>query len=409
MIYIVRTSNQLATSKTVRCSNGQATSAKLPQLILFLLAATTGMYLTQLTISPVYFGFISAVTLFLFYQVSALPRKFSVKSVAPAALLMLVAVSISLWSFLVNDSQPRVLFNLAIGPCLFFILLMISAELTASQLNKAAVISWYSTIVLSFLDTGFRFINPDFTQDTDENRFYGFKYNSIMYEDSNPLGLQLALTFGFMLAARRLSLTFNWYQIALTAILTVLTLSRASIIATLTATFLWLILTSRGYFRVILGVAAAGLCGAVFFGFILGNSSYLSRLHIAGRVAEYLSNAPLMMLLFGVGPGNAADLIGIGGHNIAGTYLFETGIFYSVVVVFVLALFVRRAPEALLIVSVFIINGVVLTSYAVPYLYFYLAIIYTLKRKSHLGLLRVPHKPWKHVVSKQGDASPQVT
>src|SRR5262249_9452609 len=137
--------------------------------------------------------------------------------------------------------------------------------------------------------------------DSEDFTFYGFKFNSLMYQDSNFVGLQLVVQFAFLLglARHRVRIPRTWY--VWTFLLIVLTLSRASMLtaAGLVAIDLYRRFARSVVLKFLLMVASAGAVAFAFY-LVQNDISFGTKFDILKRFAHYLSGAHLSDLLFGV-------------------------------------------------------------------------------------------------------------
>jgi hypothetical protein len=237
-----------------------------------------------------------------------------------------------------------------------------------------------SIIVLTLIDTIYRFINISI----EKNDFYKFKENSLLFEDSNFVGIMILSALFFCVYLNIYKSQNCKIRILILTILCLLTFSRAAIIAAGVCLYIYLLInfkTLKSFYKalfMIISIIILIKVPSFIIGNILGDASFNSKFYIIERVSMFLSkDASVTQILFGVGVGNAYKVLGIGAHNIIFAYLIETGIIglsmYFITLIMIIYSTKRKA--AIVIVPLFI-AGLSLSSLAMPFMYVPCAIIY---------------------------------
>lgn len=169
-------------------------------------------------------------------------------------------------------------------------------------------------------------INEAMLANADESLlFYQYKFNSIMFFDSNFVGLSL-ISFIAFIDIVYTNTKLKFFLVSLAVVLLILTLSRAAYIA---IAFYF----PLKYFRLKIKIAAVVfilIIGLYFFNGILSDGSFLSKLKILDYFFDYLRSVDLLAFLFGSGIGSSLDVLGIGSHNLFVLMIVEYGFVFFV-------------------------------------------------------------------------------
>jgi hypothetical protein len=350
-------------------------------------AVFSGAYLTRLGFSPIYplmgLGFL-LLTLTIAAGRVRLPLAFWGATAFTVLVLLL---------FSVHQTEQGSLFqnalNFTLGPVGFLLISTAGRRLSKDGLEKVARHLVYFTIILTAIECVYRLTHPDysFLEDAEERQidvadiaFYAYKFSSLMYLDSNFVGLQVAIVFAFALALIRFDIRFSRSVYITLFLITCATLSRASVIAFLAAVGFYIYPRLSFTFRAI-GLVMGFIGIQVVFLLVQTDGSFATKIALLQQLSEYLSTVSTSNLLLGVGAGRAIDYLGMGAHNLAVVYTVEAGLLLSALVaVFWLYVF-KSAKGAGLIIAVWLINGFSLTSFAMPYMYCAAAILWCLDRR----------------------------
>lgn len=332
----------------------------------------SSFFLSQLIFSPIYI--LSAIGL-IFYLIYLLHRPyFLFDTISIYVFLILIINCVSQFYF---KSQ----FNVIAG-FIFSLFLLIIVQNTFRNLNINQIINlskkmFICSTVIFALDTIYRFTAPaPLFIHNDDFWFYKYKTNSIMYGDSNFVGLNILILLSFY---HYLKKYYNYKQKPIYYILLcllILTFSRASIIS---YGLLIIFLNVGKRFKYIVVLLSLAILWRIFS----SDGSFISKLFIIDVFYSYYSNASYSEKLLGVGFGNSINVIGIGAHNLIVGYLLETGfITFLLLLLLWYSLTLKSSYRFLYLLIPFLINGFSLTTGNVPYFYALSAVILVLERKN---------------------------
>ena len=192
--------------------------------------------------------------------------------------------------------------------------------------------SWVALILLG-ADSIYRLTNPAFGPDfnyiaSKENlAFYLYKYNSLMFLDSNTTGLIAMVMFFLEVNLLKLGYPRNKFLLVGFAILIVLSLSRTAIIASL---FSIVALNLKKPILLIISGFIFYVFFQVLFGdftaSISGNNSLITKASLLDALSVYLTNASFTDIIFGVGFENSLDRIGDYTHLLYLSYFVSLGL-----------------------------------------------------------------------------------
>lgn len=342
-----------------------------------LLLLGNGIYLTKLVpFSPIYF--LATVAFALLGAGFLLGERFKVRRWS----LMGLPVVIAAYLVVTNLGNPENI-NIVVGVVLSTF--MLPAILVAGEhVSKVALVrtfDWAFWIVLTlfFIDTAARYSNPNSFYFSNGQAFYAFKFNGIMYMDSNFVGAQIALLFGLVmyLYDRFGDRRFMVY-LALLTVLVFATLSRASI----AAVGLLILVQLRKRPVILVLVLLTITCWVALDGYktVLSDESFQSKLGILDSIHLFLTNSDFLKVLFGFGLGNEAES-GTLMHNMFVVSLIETGLVGLFLLIALWFSVFRYEFRTWHLFLPFAVNGLSLMPHSVPYLYAGLALVILLEQK----------------------------
>ena len=202
----------------------------------YLLAAGCGFYLTQVvSVSPIYV--LVGLSMILATASAIEARSAVTRPLVPWALLGVLVLQFGTYLFHVSP------LNSGLGYLLNFVALALAGivfcQISTAQLWWCRGILVWTTIVLGSAEAVVRFVFP--FQDLSAalaqhvalgvDAFYAYKFNSIMYQDSNFVGMWLLVIFLFQLYSARLGQPIERVQSIMLFALLCLTVCRAAIFA----------------------------------------------------------------------------------------------------------------------------------------------------------------------------------
>lgn len=292
---------------------------------LFPLCCFCAYYLTRITnISPVYLIFLfSAVMIWFSNPAFAIPRVG-----VPAVTFFFYCLITQ--PFLNPDpsSLVGVLFSMVI---LIFMMATLGRADRTELIRYATGFIQFTTILLVVeciwrITHPLSIVNSSGIDITGEVLWiYPYKINSIMYQDSNFVALVILVVLFFCSYLQTITGKKYWFVKLILLVLLVLTFSRS---AWVSAIFTFLILRYFNTFtlKTFLGTLLLATGSVVFLIFFAKDESYLSKFRIVEAAINSFVNFPFYTILVGIGFGNTVDILFVGAHNIALTFLLESGV-----------------------------------------------------------------------------------
>jgi len=206
-----------------------------------------------------------------------------------------------------------------------------------------------------------------------------------MYQDSNFVGLFILSLFFFLLYIKQFTFKKYYLSFAMLTILLLTTISRASILTLFLFVILYFnrkIIYKYRIFIFIFLIILAFTLFPILLEYRTIDDSFSTKFGIFDKTIEYISNASVINLLFGVGFGNAVEVLNVGAHNFFVTYIVESG-FIGLVLIVILWTYIllKTKFKAGIVMLPFLFNGMSLASGAIPYLYAIFAVILILEKR----------------------------
>ncbi|CDG86473.1 O-antigen ligase family protein [Xenorhabdus bovienii] len=341
------------------------------------------LYFTQITqFSPIYLIFL-ILTLYIFLC-SVINRTFIIDKLSIAFLLTTILSLI-------------LLFNSPLNMVSNIIICLISPIITYKCFNnniisKKIIILIFLTLAFIFIFDGiWRLCNPNLeNKEALENLDLGYmiyKTNSIMYRDSNFLGVHILIilsSFLFIFKDKKLKKTIFYTIIFLFLLAIVLTFSRASFISSLICIYFY-IMTNNKNRKLFLLITTPVLIISIIPFFIQtyqNDISFNSKFHLIDLAISKISTSSLFDILLGYGLGNSINIIGIGAHNFLLTILLEMGlIFFILFLVYLIYLIKVFRSDFLYLVFPFIMSSLSLSGTSLPYFFSYITLCILIHNK----------------------------
>jgi len=360
-------------------------------LALFFIIPFSGFYITKLPLSPIYLFIMIGV--YLSTIIIFVSNKIKLSKEVFLAIALLFYFLIFQQIFSIPNISAYVNFS-------FSIVVFIVSYIILNKTNSNAIINIsekliFFSIPLLLCEAYYRITHPVFFVDfaamgREYLAFYYFKINSIMYQDSNFVGLFILSLFFFLLYLKQFTFKKYYISFSLLIILIFATISRASILSLVLFSFLYIFKQKIYKYKITI------LIFSILFSFLLFpillkyktiDDSFYSKFEIFYRTFEYILNANFVYLLFGVGFGNAVYVLDIGAHNFFVTYLVESGVIGLIlIVIFWSYILYKTKFKAGIVMFPFLFNSMSLTSGAIPYLYAMFAVILALEsRRNNIG------------------------
>lgn len=218
-----------------------------------------------------------------------------------------------------------------------------------------------SLIFFMILELITRLMNPDYS----EISFYKYK-DSVLYYDSNFTGIVLCVFLMFFVFLKKHKIydigSFSFFAYILFLLLTI---SRASIVAFFVS-YICVVLFGRyfKYFAVLIMVALSYFSFKMINIYLSGDSfvdidgSFNSKFYIISQAIDLYGDLPFLLKFFGIGLANFSKYAGIFAHNIVVTFIFELGIFGSLLFLgFFIYLYFKTKGAVLYILMPILVGG----------------------------------------------------
>jgi hypothetical protein len=294
-------------------------SLKISKNLLFgFLFLSSFFYTSQVMLSPIYFGFFTIITISIFY--------FFIADDITVDLNFIFGIFGLFYSLLifykVTDFGTYVNFVMCMFLLIFYSVLFKNTTLKGNRL-----ILFFTLLLLSLyiFECIYRLSNPILTEKMLANKdellfFYQYKFNSIMFIDSNFVALSLIsfiATVDVLFKENR----FKVYLFTTLLILLILTFSRAALISIV----IYFFLKNAGFRMKLIVLFFIGVCIFFIFPIIVNDGSYLSKIKILNYFYKYLMQIDFLTFLLGSGIGSSANVLGIGSHNLFVLLVVEFG------------------------------------------------------------------------------------
>jgi hypothetical protein len=333
-----------------------------------------GFYLTQVTMfSPVYPFFLVSFCYSIFYLSS---------KTKPSIDSSLLGVSFfSFFVFVLAFYSPvSLLVNYFISISSVFIVASLFKRKTINVVHLFFMFFIYSSLFC--VDGAWRITHPDLTNvDKLESLGVGFqiyKSNSLMYADSNFVGIQCVMFISAFLYIFK-NVTFVglrkvvfYFILATLIVATFLTFSRSAYLGVALTFLMYAFCRSRKAFVIFICFSPVLFVGVMYFmvDYFSTDISFGSKFHILDLAFEYLDKSTLLDFIFGVGLGNAESAIGMGAHNVFVSLFIEAGLAGLALFLFSNIIFFMKLGRYFFVVCFpFLFSSMSLGSTAIPYFY----------------------------------------
>lgn len=366
------------------------------------LAIGSGFYLTQITpLSPIYPALAFSLVLCALSGRAGCKFELERKHWPIAGISLLASAHFLLY---LAWAGP---FNSALGFYLNFVFLgvawLLLARAPQPRIEKIGLWLIDFTIALGAAECIVRWFFPfqeyssKFLDFVDESGsvFYLYKFNSIMYQDSNFVGMWLLVVAVLALGH------FGWNRartrIVLLSALLMLTVCRSAILFYSLHVSLLLgrqFIKSVALRRMLSTLVALGLL-VTFFLTVANDESFQSKFTILGLVsANYVGSLRPDVFVLGAGLSNSAELLdGIAAHNFLAEVLIDAGLIglsYTLFTMFYLARLSGRVGYT--VVLLFLLAGMSFAPLTTPYLFVILSMLAFMNMK--------PRHPTAHRAAK---------
>jgi hypothetical protein len=301
---------------------------------ILILALCISAYAVKLTdFSPIYFVYILVLPIS-FLVLLMYRRTFSITSDVFLVFLLLSYVLIFHFIHLNNGTAVNLIVSLLGYIYLRFARFTISLKQYSRIINAMVVFN----LVILGIDSLYRLLNPthpdvdkiELYADSQDKWFYLYKFNSLMFSDSNDTALVLIVLFFTVLLMPRQYFSLSKSKIYFVIIFLILfTFSRAAYFVTILGFLNYKMASFSRLNKLIIrsGLIISGIISiSIIYSLLLSDDSFAVRLDIISMIFDLQSKTSFSKLFIGVGPGQGEEALGIYTHIFYLTYILELGI-----------------------------------------------------------------------------------
>ncbi|MDD9027561.1 O37 family O-antigen polymerase, partial [Escherichia coli] len=353
----------------------------LQNIILFVLLAFSGVYVSSWLIKPSYVAVIISFFILTILTLRGVRYSFS----SSIFILIAICVFYTIFNqFALEGELPTIIFY----SCLILIPLLVSTFKSSTSKSNILLVSYIILIIYYSFETFIRITNPDYSHlpktgdDGITSTFYIYKINSIAFEDSNFISVILVVYYISLRSTALYSDIKVKYSLGLNIgllTLILLTFSRSAYIGVLIFECMVLFffkpdvnMKLRGLLVSII-LVGGGICAHFIIEKIASDPSFISKFYIVDLTVKYLSHASTLDILFGIGFGNAINVLGMGAHNIFIAIFIENGLIGTLLYLYILIMLSIRYKLTMLLIIPISIMGLSFSQIAMPYFYVVIA------------------------------------
>lgn len=357
-------------------------------LILLLIIPFSGYYINSISVSPVYI--ITSLGLFFFFAHIISGSAFKIDRLSLWAITLVLYFLLS--QALFSTPKLNVLLNVIFSIILFVIAHGLLARVSYYKVILISKCLVYVSLPLLIFESLFRILNPleekvRFYTELGNNdiMFYIYKFNSVMYQDSNFVAMFILPLLFFWIYLNSVLKKKGHFVSILLSILIIATISRAAILSMLLFFIFYnfrnLIYRKRKFifissllFIPLIYVYALSLAHI--------DGSFHSKFLIVSKTIDYLSSTNFINLLFGVGFGNASTVLNMGAHNIFVVNIVEAGLLGLILTIILwYKILLESKYKAGIVMFPYILAGLSFSSLAIPFVYIIFALILDIEKK----------------------------
>lgn len=315
--------------------------------IIYFMICFSGFFLVGLNkyFSPIYIIFILSVLLFfinILHRKKMCDKSFKILvfGILPILLILLFQnIYYGLKYGILNEISRHTMSLLYICILYFFI--------NKKSLDYKLLSEYFIkfNMFLLLIEAFYRFLMNIIYNDGLSFGIYSFKMHSLLYIDSNFVGLHILGLFMFITIFNKHFgiLKYNSLYLFLCIILLAFTFSRTVYIIFMLYLLIKYFNKYNKYkiFKIIFFISLI-LFIAILIHLISDDASFLTKLYILNEFINiFFYNTSLLTFLFGIGSGNSIDVINIGSHNLFGL-IIEMGFIWFVVYIYILYILIRK-------------------------------------------------------------------
>ena len=286
-------------------------------------------YLTQLTsFSPFYFAYAFALLLFILSFLQN-PHTHIYRMMLYLFILLIAAEINSFIGYMINphsDESYYMFLDLMFNQFLtVFLLLLLSNSKNILFVQKSVDAYYYVAVVFGFADFIYRVIHRGYGA-SGWKFFYNYKFNSIMFLDSNWTGFIYMIAFAFFIYLRSCNIfNISKRKCSILLLLVLLSFSRAALFCCFIVLFFDFYMRRQKSERLLI-LSIAGILFPVLFYcvflFFLQDGSFRTKLELLNGILYYIQHIDIIHLLFGNGIGSASNNLPLLGNINLGGHLY---------------------------------------------------------------------------------------
>ncbi|EHX2146157.1 hypothetical protein K3R08_004003 [Escherichia albertii] len=355
---------------------------RLQNIMSFVLLAFSGVYVSSWLIKPSYAAVIISFLILVILTLRGAKYSFS----SPIFILITICVAYTIINqFALEGELPTIVFF----SCLIIIPLLVSTFNNSTSRGNILLISYVIIIIYYSFETYIRITNPDYEHlpktgydDGITSTFYIYKINSIAFEDSNFVSVILAVYYISLrctILYSNIKVKYNFGISVCLLLLILLTFSRSAYIGVAIFECMQLFFFKSNFNKrlrrgiILIVLVGGGICAHFIIEKIASDPSFLSKFYIVELTVKYLSHASTLDILFGIGFGNAINVLGMGAHNIFIAIFIENGLIGTLLYIFILITLSVRYKLTMLLIIPISVMGLSFSQIAMPYFYVFIA------------------------------------
>lgn len=355
----------------------------LREVILLLLSISITFYTAKLTsFSPIYLIYLFFIFIYLFILIKHNYIIFT----NDMYILFILLMYMLLTQF--SNMQSGEFINLFISICGYLVIRSMKYNFGITKFVGIFTYSLWISIGLLLIDSIYRLSHPgapteeafNVMSNSEDRVFYLFKFNSIMFLDSNSTGLIIIILFFTILSIERILKEMNGdFKLAkfLLFLLLLGTLSRAAYMAFLIGLLSATIIRQKFSKKIIMSLIGIFISIPIIiltFDYFSTDASFDTKFDIFFLTYSKFQHLSIYETLFGVGFGHATEAIGIYTHLLVLTYLLEMGVFGLLIFMAFIFYYIYKF-DSLVWIPVFIVGLSFFMYVGTPFLFTPLALI----------------------------------
>ena len=365
-----------------------------------LIIVFSGFYLYGMKIDPIYIAFLLGV--FLLYPKAMSNKKLKLKLELLPIYVFIGYIIITQYLILSNYTKPVI--NVLLALAYYIVTFRTIEHLNYKKISRISRIFINASIIILMVEAIYRWLHPvDLVENISRGAYiYRYKISSIMYQDSNFVGIYIVVLFFYCIYLRKYFEEKYRIHLIILFVLCLLTLSKASIV---TLILFWIIfgMDISKINKIVLLILLGGTAGIWFLKMIIQDDSLMARYALFYYTGKYFKSASIFNQIIGVGFGNAKYYMNIGAHSIFIVFLVEAGIIGLVALLFLWVHIIKKSKgQALIVLLPFSLNALALSGHSITFLYCVLAIICILSKDSqkYFVMCHEDKKHYKKIVIK---------